>query len=105
MPPIDLSGDCTKLTSFVPERRDVSCQADDVTNDSQGLEDDSELKGNERHRDELMSFDDGQDPSQAVVHDGIKPELYTQVKYKLLINSMIDLKFFKGQQSYSHSQW
>ncbi|KAG8196422.1 hypothetical protein JTE90_009054 [Oedothorax gibbosus] len=81
IPPIDLSGDCTKLTSLIPERRDVSCQADDVTDDVQQLDEDPELKGNEEHRDGLMSFDDGQESNQAVVHDGIKPELYTQERH------------------------
>ncbi|XP_015930388.1 zinc finger protein 235 [Parasteatoda tepidariorum] len=102
VPPIDLSGDCSKLTSLEPERRDVSCQVDDISchgsPDSHSLSDTDAQKVNcneslNKHiaesPDEIpqsminlsIATEVPSSSSQVVVHNGIKPEMYTQERH------------------------
>ncbi|XP_054719584.1 zinc finger protein 37-like [Uloborus diversus] len=100
VPPMDLSGDCTKLTSLIPERRDASCQVDDIPSHN------SPDSGSPNHQDQKVKCNNslnkgieavGDTPQnmvnltivteapntapQVVVHNGIKPELYTQERH------------------------
>lgn len=84
VPPMDLSGDCGKLTSLMPERRDASCQVDEVASEEAQSQEDSDQKSDNEvgvNQDmlNLMEAQDG--TSQVVVHNGIKPELYTQERH------------------------
>ncbi|GFT29447.1 zinc finger protein 418 [Nephila pilipes] len=106
VPPMDLSGDCTKLTDLIPDRRDVSCQVDDIPchtslNDNHHSPQDAtgqKVKCSDsqnKHIAVTTSLEDvpqsmlnltivTEAPSsspQVVVHNGIKPELYTQERH------------------------
>ncbi|GIY56305.1 zinc finger protein 418 [Caerostris extrusa] len=102
VPAIDLSGDCTKLTDLIPDRRDVSCQVDDIPchsslNDEHHSPQDGPVQkvkcadSQNKHIAVTSSLEDvpqsmlnltivteaPSNSSQVVVHNGIKPELYT----------------------------
>lgn len=101
VPPMDLSGECTKLTPLIPEKRDVSIQVDDIPFHSSEDENQStatlKLKCSSRNKnimttsalDEVpqsmlnltIATEAPSSTTQVVVHNGIKPELYTQEKH------------------------
>ncbi|CAL1281163.1 unnamed protein product [Larinioides sclopetarius] len=106
VPPIDLSGDCTKLTDLIPDRRDVSCQVDDIpchtslTDDHHSPHDNSaqKVKCSDTQNKLIAVTSSLEDvpqsmlnltivteaPSsspQVVIHNGIKPEMYTQERH------------------------
>ncbi|XP_035221818.1 zinc finger protein 37-like [Stegodyphus dumicola] len=104
VPPIDLSGECTKLTSLIPDRRDVSCQVDDIPShpssdeDPHNTQETLKIKCSDSHNKHIVvtsALDDvpqsmlnltivTEAPTsspQVVVHNGIRPELYTQERH------------------------
>lgn len=104
VPPIDLSGECTKLTPLIPEKRDASVQVDDIpyptsSEDEHQSTSPLKIKDNSQTKNtattstlddvpqsmlNLTIASEAASPtssSQVVVHNGIKPELYTQERH------------------------
>lgn len=99
---IDLSGECTKLTPLIPERRDVSIQVDDIPFHTSSEEEahqstTTKIKCNSPTKTNVsasaleevpqsmlnltIATETPTSSSQVVVHNGIKPELYTQERH------------------------